>query len=580
MSKIKNKELYETPVFKNVREVMGNAFTNYPNNIAFKIKERQDSKKEQVKYKEITYKMFQEDINALGTAFIDMGLKDKRIAVISKNRYEWILTYIATLNGAGVSVPLDKALPEDEIESLLQRSYADCVVFSDEHLEIMKRIQEKKSTKVSKFICMDKVQGEDIIFLGDVIEKGKKLISEGNKEYINAEIDNDKLASLVFTSGTTSASKAVMLSHKNIASNITMMRKTEKMFSTDVNMAFLPFHHTFGSTGILMFLNHGCTNVFCDGIRHIQNNLKEYGVSVFVCVPLLIESMYKKIEKEIEKQGKKKLVKIAVPVSNFLLKFGIDIRRKVFKDIINNLGGKLRFIISGASALDKRVAKGFNDFGILTVQGYGLTEASPVLAAENVACIRYGSIGYPLCGIDMKIDKPNKDGIGEIIAKGPNIMLGYYENEKATKEVLKNGWFHTGDLGKVDKDGFFFVTGRKKNVIVLKNGKNIYPEEIETLVGKLPYVDESMVFGYPKEDDLIVSVKIVYNKEYIEENYKEISKEDLHKKIWEDIKEINSGLVNYMHMKKLIITEEPMIKTSTAKIKRHEELKKILAEEK
>lgn len=580
MSKIKNKELYETPVFENVREVMGNAFTNYQNNIAFKIKERQDSKKEQVKYKEITYKMFQEDINALGTAFIDMGLKDKRIAVISKNRYEWILTYIATLNGAGVSVPLDKALPEDEIESLLQRSYADCVVFSDEHLEIMKRIQEKKSTKVSKFICMDKVQGEDIIFLGDVIEKGKKLISEGNKEYINAEIDNDKLASLVFTSGTTSASKAVMLSHKNIASNITMMRKTEKMFSTDVNMAFLPFHHTFGSTGILMFLNHGCTNVFCDGIRHIQNNLKEYGVSVFVCVPLLIESMYKKIEKEIEKQGKKKLVKIAVPVSNFLLKFGIDIRRKVFKDVINNLGGKLRFIISGASALDKRVAKGFNDFGILTVQGYGLTEASPVLAAENVACIRYGSIGYPLCGIDMKIDKPNKDGIGEIIAKGPNIMLGYYENEKATKEVLKNGWFHTGDLGKVDKDGFFFVTGRKKNVIVLKNGKNIYPEEIETLVGKLPYVDESMVFGYPKEDDLIVSVKIVYNKEYIEENYKEISKEDLHKKIWEDIKEINSGLVNYMHMKKLIITEEPMIKTSTAKIKRHEELKKILAEEK
>lgn len=580
MSKIKNKELYETPVFENVREVMGNAFTNYQNNIAFKIKERQDSKKEQVKYKEITYKMFQEDINALGTAFIDMGLKDKRIAVISKNRYEWILTYIATLNGAGISVPLDKALPEDEIESLLQRSYADCVVFSDEHLEIMKRIQEKKSTKVSKFICMDKVQGEDIIFLGDVIEKGKKLISEGNKEYINAEIDNDKLASLVFTSGTTSASKAVMLSHKNIASNITMMRKTEKMFSTDVNMAFLPFHHTFGSTGILMFLNHGCTNVFCDGIRHIQNNLKEYGVSVFVCVPLLIESMYKKIEKEIEKQGKKKLVKIAVPVSNFLLKFGIDIRRKVFKDVINNLGGKLRFIISGASALDKRVAKGFNDFGILTVQGYGLTEASPVLAAENVACIRYGSIGYPLCGIDMKIDKPNKDGIGEIIAKGPNIMLGYYENEKATKEVLKNGWFHTGDLGKVDKDGFFFVTGRKKNVIVLKNGKNIYPEEIETLVGKLPYVDESMVFGYPKEDDLIVSVKIVYNKEYIEENYKEISKEDLHKKIWEDIKEINSGLVNYMHMKKLIITEEPMIKTSTAKIKRHEELKKILAEEK
>lgn len=580
MSKVKNKELYETPVFENVREVMENAFANYPNNVAFKIKEKPATKSEPAEYKEITYKEFKEQINALGTAFIDMGLKDKRIAVISKNRYEWVLTYLATLNGTGVSVPLDKSLPEDEIESLLQRSYADCVVFSDEHLEIMKRLQEKKSTKVSLFVCMDKVEDENIIFLGDILEKGKKLLADGNREFVDAKIDNEKLASLVFTSGTTSASKAVMLSHKNIASDITMMRKTEKMYSTDINMAFLPFHHTFGSTGILMFLNHGCTNVFCDGIRYIQNNLKEYGVSVFVCVPLLIESMYKKIEKEIEKQGKKKLVKIAVPISNFLLKLGIDIRRKVFKDVINNLGGKLRFIISGASALDKKVAKGFNDFGILTVQGYGLTEAAPVLAAENAACIRYGSIGYPLCGIDMKIDEPNEEGIGEIVAKGPNVMLGYYENEEATNQVLKDGWFHTGDLGKVDKDGFFFVTGRKKNVIVLKNGKNIYPEELETLIGKLPYVDESMVFGYPKDDDLVVSVKIVYNKEYVDEHYKGISKEDLHKKIWEDIKEINSGLVNYMHMKKLIITDEPMIKTSTAKVKRHEELKKILAEEK
>ncbi|MGN1327963.1 MAG: AMP-dependent synthetase/ligase [Clostridia bacterium] len=581
MSKAKNRELYETPVFENVREVMDNAFINYPNNVAFKIKEKQGTKNEQTKYKEITYKELQAQMNALGTAFIDMGLKDKRIAIISKNRYEWVLTYIATLNGTGISVPLDKSLPENEIESLLQRSYADCVVFSDEYLEIMKKLQEKKSTKVSVFICMDKVEREkNIIFLYDVLEKGKKLLEDGNKEFIDAKIDNEKLASLVFTSGTTSTSKAVMLSHKNIASDITMMRKTEKMYSTDINMAFLPFHHTFGSTGILMFLNHGATNVFCDGIRYIQNNLKEYGVSVFVCVPLLIEAMYKKIEKEIEKQGKRKLVKIAVPISNFLLKFGIDIRRKVFKDVIDNLGGKIRFIISGASALDKKVAKGFNDFGILTVQGYGLTEAAPVLAAENAANIRYGSIGYPLCGIDMKIDNPDEEGIGEIIAKGPNVMLGYYENEEATKQALKDGWFHTGDLGKVDKDGFFFVTGRKKNVIVLKNGKNIYPEELETLVGKLPYVDECMVFGYPKDDDLVVSVKIVYNKEFIDENYKGISKEELQKKIWEDIKQINSGLVNYMHIKKLIITDEPMIKTSTAKVKRYEELKKILAEEK
>ena len=580
MNKARKNELYETPVFEDIREVISYAVVNYPNNIAFKIKEKainEKTKKEEISYKNITYTQFQEHINSLGTAFINMGLKNKRIAIISKNRYEWVVTYVATLNGTGVSVPLDKGLPEEEIESLLQRSHADCVVFSSEYLEIMKKFKQKQSTEVSTFICMDKIEEEDnFLFLGDVIEKGKKLLAEGNREFIDSKIDNEKLASLVFTSGTTSASKAVMLSHKNIAANITAMRKAEKFFSTDVNMAFLPFHHTFGSTGILVFLNHGCTNVFCDGIRYIQSNLKEYKVSVFVCVPLLLEAMYKKIQKEIEKQGKRKLVKIAVPISNFLLKIGIDIRRKLFKDIIDNLGGSLRFIISGASAIEKRVAKGFNDFGILTVQGYGLTETAPVLCAENAIDIRYGSIGHPLSGIDMKIDNPNEQGIGEIIARGPNVMLGYYENEEATKEALKDGWFHTGDLGKVDKDGYFFVTGRKKNVIVLKNGKNIYPEELETLINKLPYVEESMVFGYPKDDDLVVSVKIVYNKDYIEKNYKGISKEELHKKIWEDIKEINSGLTNYKHMKKLIVTDEPMIKTSTQKVKRHEEIKKIL----
>lgn len=579
MNKILKNELYETPVFEDIREVIAYPVKNYPENIAFKIKEKEGKK---VSYKEITYKELQNQINALGTAFINLGLKDKRIAIISKNKYEWVLTYLATMNGTGITVPLDKGLPEEEIESLLQRSYADCIVFAEEYLEIIKKIEDKKSTKLTKFICMDKFDKEkypNFMYIQDLLKTGEKLLKDGNKEFLNAEIDNKKMASIIFTSGTTAASKAVMLSHKNIAANITAMRKAEKVYSTDVNMAFLPLHHTFGSTGILMFLNHGCTNVFCDGIRHIQENLKEYKVTIFVCVPLLLEAMYKKIEREIKKQGKEKLIKIAIPISNFLLKFGIDIRRKLFKDIINNLGGNLRFIISGASAIDKKVAKGFNNFGILTVQGYGLTESSPVLAAENAKSIKYGSIGHPLSGIEMKIDNPNEQGIGEIIAKGPNVMLGYYENEEATKEVLQDGWLHTGDLGRKDKNNFFFVTGRKKNVIVLKNGKNIYPEELETLINKLPYVEESMVFGFPKEDDLVVSVKIVYNKDYVKENYPNTSKEELREKIWQDIKQINTGLTNYKHMKKLIITDEPMIKTSTAKIKRFAEIEKIVKEE-
>ena len=567
-------EIYETKDYQNIREVIDEPVSKYPENIAFRIKEKNDGKN--VTYKDIKYKEFQEQINALGTALINMGLKDKRIAIISKNRYEWVLSYLAVLNGTGIAVPLDKGLPEQEIESSLQRSYADCIIFADEYLDIMKRM--KKTTKVKTFICMDKIETKEENFynLEDLLERGRKLLKEGNREFLDAPIDNEKMSIILFTSGTTSQSKAVMLSHKNIASNITSMNKVEKFLSTDVNMAFLPFHHTFGSTGILIFLNHGCMNVFCDGIRHIQNNLKEYKVSMFVCVPLLIEAMYKKIEKEIQKQGKEKLIKVATPFTNFLAKIGIDVRRKVFKEIIDNLGGSLRAIISGASALDKKVAKAFNNFGILTIQGYGLTETSPVLSAENENCIRYGSIGFPMPNVQIKIDNPNEQGIGELVAKGPNVMLGYYENEEATRKVLKDGWFYTGDLGRIDKDGYIFITGRKKNVIVLKNGKNIYPEELEELINKLPYVEESMVFGYPKDDDLVVSVKIVYNKEYIEENYKDISKEELKEKIWNDIKLINSGLTNYKHIKKLIITDEPMIKTSTAKIKRFEEIDKII----
>ena len=567
-------EIYETKDYQNIREVIDEPVSKYPENIAFRIKEKNDGKN--VTYKDIKYKEFQEQINALGTALINMGLKDKRIAIISKNRYEWVLSYLAVLNGTGIAVPLDKGLPEQEIESSLQRSYADCIIFAEEYIDIMKRM--KKTTKVKTFICMDKIETKEENFynLEDLLEKGRRLLKEGNREFLDAPIDNEKMSIILFTSGTTSQSKAVMLSHKNIASNITSMNKVEKFLSTDVNMAFLPFHHTFGSTGILIFLNHGCMNVFCDGIRYIQSNLKEYKVSMFVCVPLLIEAMYKKIEKEIQKQGKEKLIKVATPFTNFLAKIGIDVRRKVFKEIIDNLGGSLRAIISGASALDKKVAKAFNNFGILTIQGYGLTETSPVLSAENENCIRYCSIGFHMPNVQIKIDNTNEQGIGELVAKGPNVMLGYYENEEATKEVLKDGWFYTGDLGRIDKDGYIFITGRKKNVIVLKNGKNIYPEELEELINKLPYVEESMVFGYPKDDDLVVSVKIVYNKEYVEENYKDISKEELKEKIWNDIKLINSELTNYKHIKKLIITDEPMIKTSTAKIKRFEEIDNII----
>lgn len=565
---IKLKQINEAKKFETIREYINSAIEKYADKNAFIIKNKKND------YKYITYKQLGEDIENLGTGLLSLGLENKRIAIIGKNSYEWALSYISIFNGVGITVPLDKGLQENEIIMSLDRSKADAVIFEKSYIDIMKRIEERPNNTIKHFICMNP-ENNEVESLEDLINKGKELIKSGDKSFKNHKINPNDMATIIFTSGTTSMSKAVILSNYNIASNIHDLNMVETVYSTDVNMAFLPFHHTFGSTGLLLFLSNGATNVFCDGLRHIQENLKEYKVTAFVCVPLLLESMYKKIMAEVERQEKTKLVKVATKISNFLLKFGIDIRRKIFKDILNQLGGKIRFIVSGASAIDKNVAKGFNDFGILAVQGYGLTECSPVLCAENEENIKYGSVGKPMINIDIKIINKNEEGIGEIIAKGPNVMLGYYEMPEETEKVLKDGWFYTGDLGYIDKDGFLFITGRKKNVIVLKNGKNIYPEEIEQLISNLPYVEENMVFGKEHNDDLLLSVKIVYNKEYVNEKYPNISQEELQEIIWKDIKGINKTFPKYKYIKNLIITDEPMIKTTTQKVKRYEEMKKI-----
>ena len=563
--------------YKNIRDVLRECIGLYPDNNAFILKNA-DKKS----YTNITFKRLGEEIKKLGTAFLKLGLKGKRIAIIGKNRYEWALSYYAAVCGVGTVVPLDKGLPDNEIESSIIRAKVDAIVFEEGQYNSIKEIVNKKITNIKTLICMDTLKEkikEKVENIPDLLKLGEKELKKGSTEFENLSIDDEDTNIILFTSGTTSMAKAVELSHRNIASNIEALQVAERIYPTDVNMAFLPFHHTFGSTGLLYMLSGGVATVFCDGLRYIAQNLKEYKVSVFFCVPLIIESMHKKIWQEIERQGKTKTVKFGKKLCRFLLKFGIDIRRKVFKQIIDNVSENLRFVISGAAGLDKQVAEDFNDFGILTVQGYGLTETSPVLTAENEYNLRYGSIGKPMCNVEIKIDNPDENGIGEIVAKGPNVMKRYYENEEATKEVLKDGWFYTGDLGYMDKDGFIYVSGRKKNVIVLKNGKNIYPEELELLISNLPYVAENIVFGIPKDDDLILGTKIVYNKEYIEEKYPGISQEDLKQKIWQDIKEINSQLTTFKHIKKLFITDEPMIKTTTNKIKRNPEIEKILKEE-
>ena len=561
--------------FKDIKELIYNSAKIYANNIAFIVKHQEGKDKT---YENITYKMLLGHINALGTKLYNMGLKNKRIAILGRNRYEWALGHLTTLLGGIVSIPLDKDLQIDELENSLIRSTADAIYFDEKYIEKIEEIKNRNTTNVKKYICMSKMAGYDDIY--SLKEEGQKLLEEGNKEYISAKIDENAMNILLFTSGTTSKSKAVMLSQKNIASNIYAMQRVEDIRSTDSNLAFLPMHHIFGSTCLIMMLACGVRTSFPDGLRYVAQNLKEYEVSVFVGVPLLVEAIYNKVVKEIDKQGKTKLIKNAIRVSNFLLKFHIDIRRKLFKQIIDQLGGKMRFVISGGAPLDPKIQKGFIDLGIDMVQGYGLTETSPVIAAENMYKSRTGSIGIPMENVTIEIVNKDDNGIGELRAKGPNVMLGYYENEEETKNVLKDGWFYTGDLGYIDKDGFIFITGRQKNMIVLKNGKKIFPEEIETLVNRIDLVEECMVFGMPDEkdkNDVKLSVKVVYNKDEVKQKYGDISFEEIRDIIWDRIKnEVNTTVPRYKHIMNMILTDKELIKTTTKKVKRNEELKEIL----
>lgn len=571
---MKREKYFEATEFENIKELIYNAVQKYNEKTAFVIKHKKDK---EVSYKNISYTRLLKEINYLGTKFYDLGYQNKRVAIVGRNRYEWVITHLANLLGGIVSIPLDKELQVDELESCLVRSKADILVFDEKYKENIEEIQKRGNTKIENYICMSKQ--EEYVSISELKEQGKELLGAGNQEYVDAKIDNYKMNILLFTSGTTSKSKAVMLSQNNIASNVYSMQLVEDIRKEDVNIAFLPFHHIFGSTCMVVMLAFGVTTVFPDGLRYIAQNLKEYKVSVFVGVPLLVEAIYKRIEKEIEKQGKTKIVNIAKKISNILLKFRIDIRKKLFKQILDELGGHLRFVISGGAPLDKKVAKGFNELGINVVQGYGLTETSPVIAAENCKKMKYGSIGFPMENVELELDNPDEQGVGEIRVKGPNVMLGYYENEEATKEVLKDGWFFTGDLAYFDKEGYLFLAGRKKDMIVLKNGKKVFPDELETLVNRIEEVKECLVYGMPDnkdKNDIKLSVKVVYDKEIVDEKYQNITPEELENVIWKKIKEINKTFPPYKYIKNMILTDKELIKTTTQKVKRNEEIKNLL----
>ena len=543
----------------------------YKDNIAFKIREKEGG------YKEITHGRVRDMIDSLGTALITLGMQGKRIGVIGENRYEWEISYLSVVCGVGTIVPFDKSLPENELKRLIERSEVEAIFFSKKYEETLKKFVLDGTGKIKHLISMDsKTHKKGIYSWPELIEIGEVLLNNGNREYLDIEINPEEMKIMLFTSGTTSESKVVALCHRNICSNLMAIDQVLDVDETDRFLSFLPIHHVFECTvGFLLSLYKGARTSFCDGIRHMQDNYKEYETTFAACVPAIYENMYKAVWKRLEKEGKKEeYQKLIEKYKNA----SIEKKKEVFKHVHDMFGGNIKSFITGAAAIDKNVVEGYRDFGINIYQGYGLTETSPVVAIENDVMMKAGSIGKVIPNHMVKIENPNEEGIGELLVKGPSVMLGYYGNDEATKEAIIDGWFHTGDLASIDEDRYIFIKGRKKSVIVLKNGKNIFPEEMEHLVNRIEGVKESFIFGKSNRkdpDDIKIFVKVVYDKEIMKIAYKTDLQEKIHEIISEKVKEINNTMPAYKAIRGLILTEIPLIKTTTNKIKRQEEIKTI-----
>lgn len=532
-----------------------------------------------------TYKEFGEDVLGLGTALIKrLNLENKRVIIIGETQYDWYVSYMAMLCGVGIAVPTDKELPTNELENIVRRSKASAIIYSPKKQSDIDKIKEK-FPEVEYFIEMKsdkKLDGKDV-GIKHLIETGKMIVDSGNKFFEQIEIDPEEFKILFFTSGTTSNSKGVMLNNRNLAENVNAVSAYVKLYPEDRLFSVLPLHHCYESTiGFLIPIAWGASIAICEGLKHIVPNMQEAKPTAILAVPLLAENLYKKINEKIVKSKKDKLVGTMITVTNALKSVGIDIKRKVFKEIYDNLGGNLRIIVSAAAPIDKKVGEWLEDIGITFLQGYGLTETAPISALTPEYKHSIGSAGKAILQADIKVEEPNENGEGEILIKSPTLMIGYYEDEEETKKVIdENGYFHSGDIGYIDEEGYIFITGRCKNVIVTQNGKNIYPEEIEMLLGKVEEIKEVMIYGKSpdknskKEDkELIITALVIPNYDKIEEIYGKVSEEEIRDIIWKKIKETNQKLTSYKAIKDLEIKEGEFEKTTTMKIKRYKEISK------
>ena len=567
-----SEKLYDYMKITDLKDMLKKSGKKYGNQIAYQIKIKEGT------YQNITHKEIREMINALGTALTDMGLKNKRIAVIGENRLEWEIAYLSIVCGTGIVVPLDKSLPENELRNLIERSEVEAIFYSQKYETILENAKNEGVGKLKHLISMDLKQHQKGIYAQkELIELGKKLVQQGNKEFIEAPIDNQKMSIMLFTSGTTQKSKIVALSHKNICSNLMDIASILDVNENDIFLSFLPLHHVFECTvGFLFALYKGAKTVFCDGMRHILENMREYQVTVMASVPAIYEKIFKIVRKQMEKQGRLEEI---IQKEEQYRNASMEKKKEIFQEIHDILGGNVKLLISGAASLEAGIEEKYRLLGINLVQGYGLTETSPVIAIGTKKHYKVGSIGKAVPRVKAKIVNVNQEGIGELVVQGPNIMLEYFGNRQETKKAMVDGWFYTGDLAKIDEEGYIFICGRKKSVIVLKNGKNIFPEEMENLLNRIEGIEESFVFGKQMSEDkndIKIFAKLVYQQETVENTYKVKGREQIYQAISEKIKEINKTMPHYKSIKGIILTQEPLIKTTTNKIKRQQNLQTVV----
>lgn len=577
--KKKDKKEFVATNYNSIEEIFEHSIKTYANKEF--ILEKFDPKG---KYEEISYEQFGKDVIGFGTALNRvLKLENRpRIMILSETTYDWYVSYVTLLCGDAIAIPTDKELPENELENVVKRSKADAIIYSEKKADSVKKIMEK-FPQVKYFIKMYSEDGlqNKTVGMQYLINEGTKFVNSGDDYFAKVETDPDEFKVLLFTSGTTSNAKGVMLTSRNLAENINAATAYAKVYPEDRFFSVLPLHHTYESTiGFLLPMAWGSSIAVCQGLKHIVPNMLESKPSVLISVPLLIENLYKKINASIKKAGKDGLVGSMLHITNALKVVGVDVKRKVFSDIYENLGGNLRFIVSAAAPIDAKIGKWVEDIGITFLQGYGLTETAPIAALTPEYQPKVGSAGKAIPKGEIRIEDPNEDGEGEVLIKTPTLMIGYYEDEKATNEVIEvidgERWFHSGDIGYLDKDGFLYITGRSKNVIVTQNGKNIYPEEIELLLAQVPEIKECMVYGKQDEKDpsnkeLIISVKVIPNLDKIG---KDLTDEQIREIIWPKIKEVNKKLTSYKAIKNLEIKHDEFEKTTTMKIKRYAEIKK------